>query len=152
MPRVMARIQAVDRQRAYRDMRATLEWARAQPGVERVVALGICFGGPYALHAAADGIVDAVATWHGSRMDAALDRAAEMQCPMRLHFGEVDPFVAPAAVEKVRAALAGNRDAHIVVHPGATHGFSHRGAPEAYDETAERAGIAALRELVATPG
>ena len=114
--------------------------------------LGICFGGPYALLAAADGVVDGVVTWHGTRMEDYLARAAEMRCPMRLHFGSADPFVPQEAVETVRTAFGGRRDVRIIVHAGATHGFSHRAAARAYDVHAERAGMDSLRELVAEPG
>jgi carboxymethylenebutenolidase len=149
MARVMARLQALDRQRFYRDLRAAIDWARAQTNGKAVIALGICFGGPFALQAAADGAVNGVVTWHGSRMENHLERAAEMLCPMRLHFGSVDPFVKQEAVEAVRRAFAGRDKVRIFVHEGATHGFSHRAAPQAYNEHAERAGMASLRELIA---
>jgi hypothetical protein len=38
------------------------------------------------------------------------------------------------------------------VHDGATHGFSHRAAPQAYDGSAERAGMESVRELVGGVG
>lgn len=104
------------------------------------------------MHAAADGVVDGVVTWHGTRMESYVKRAAEMRCPMRLHFGSADPFVSLEAVEAVRAAFAGHRDVRIIVHDGATHGFSHRAAPQAYDDHAERAGMDSLRELIAEAG
>jgi carboxymethylenebutenolidase len=146
--RVMARVQGVDRQRTYVDLRAAIDWIRAQVPERNVVILGICFGGPYALLAAADGLVDGVVTWHGTRMQDFVARASEMRCPMRLHFGSADPFVPAAAVEAVRTAFAARDDVRVVVHEGATHGFSHRGAPKAYDERAERAGMSSLLELV----
>jgi carboxymethylenebutenolidase len=146
--RVMARIQVLDRPRGYRDLRAAIDWVRGQPDGQSVVILGICFGGPYALLAAADGVVDGVVTWHGTRMENYIERAAEMRCPMRLHFGSADPFVRTEAVEAVRVAFAGRRDVRVIVHDGATHGFSHCGAARAYDEQAERAGMASLSELV----
>ena len=151
MARVMARLRALDRERAHADLRAAIEWVRGrQESRQPVVVLGICFGGPSALLAAADGVADGVVTWHGSRMEHHLDRAAEMRCPMRLHFGGADPFVPKEAVEAVRTAFAGHGQVRIVVHEGATHGFSHRGAPAAYDEPAERAGMDSVRELVRT--
>lgn len=149
MRRVVGRIQALDRERAYLDLRAAIDWARRQSGCSSVVALGICFGGPYALLAAADGAVDGVVTWHGTALESYLARAAEMRCPMRLHFGSVDPFVPARAVEAVRTAFAGRRDVRIVVHEGATHGFSHRGARQAYDAKAEQAGMDSACALVA---
>ena len=151
MARVKARLQALDRERAYRDFRAAIDWARGEGSGHAVVVLGICFGGPFALLAAADGSADGVATWHGTRMENYLERAAQMRCPMRLHFGSADPFVPLAAVEAIRMAFAGRPDVRIIVHEGATHGFSHPAAP-AHNEQAERAGMDSVRELIAVAG
>jgi hypothetical protein len=52
----------------------------------------------------------------------------------------------------VRRAFSERRDVEIFVHEGATHGFSHRAAPRAYDERAERAGMESLRELIGGDG
>ena len=149
MKRIMGRLRAVDPARTYGDLRAVIDWARGQAPGSPVVMLGICFGGPFALQAAADGVVDAVVTWHGSRMENHLARVAEMRCPMHHHIGAVDPVVPPAALEALRAAFAGRPNVRLFVHGGATHGFSQRGAPQAYDARAEQAGMASLRELVA---
>jgi carboxymethylenebutenolidase len=149
-PRAMARIQALDRQRASRDLRAAIDWVRDQQPGRPVLAIGICFGGWVALQAAADGAVDGVITWHGSRMETCLERAADIRCPMRLHFGSADPVVPPEALEKIQRAFAGRSDVRITVHEGATHGFSHRGAPRAYQPDAERAGMESVRELIAS--
>jgi len=152
MARVMARLQGLDRPRSDRDLRAAIDWVRAQEGDRPVVMLGICFGGSYALLAAADDVVDGVVTWHGTWLDNYVERAAEMRCPMRLHFGSADPFVPSAAVEAVRSAFVEHRDLRVIVHDGATHGFSHRAAAQAYNEPAERAGMDSLRELIAQVG
>jgi carboxymethylenebutenolidase len=147
MPRVMARMQSLDRERAARDLRAVTRWLRAEAGCRSVIALGICFGGPFALRAAADGDANGVVTWHGTALGQHLTRAAEMRGPMRLHFGGADPFVPPREVAAIRAAFAARADVQIVVHDGATHGFSHRGVPEAFQPAAERAALDAAREL-----
>jgi carboxymethylenebutenolidase len=147
----MARLKAFDRQRGEGDFRAVIDWARSQSG-KPVVALGICFGGPYALLAAADGRVDGVVTWHGTRLEAHVERASGMRCPLRLHFGSVDPVVPKEAVETVRRAFAGRSDVQIFVHEGATNGFSHRSARQAYNPAAEKAAMNSLRELVADVG
>ena len=146
--RAIGRLQALDRARTLRDLGAAIAWIRDEEGGAPVVVLGICFGGPFALAAAAEGLAQGVVTWHGTRMEQALARAVEMRCPMRLHFGAVDPFVPMEAVEAVRAAFAGRADVVVAVHEGATHGFSHRGSARSYDAAAERAGLASLRELV----
>ncbi len=147
--RAIGRLQALDRPRAGRDLRAAIDWARGQNSGQAIVLLGICFGGPYALLAAADGVVDAVVTWHGTRMDQFLERVAEMRCPMRLHFGSADPVAPPEAVAAVRQAFAERPDVRVVVHEGAGHGYSQRASPHAYHEAAERAGMYAVQELVA---
>ena len=151
--RAMGRLQALDRARTLRDLGAAIAWIRDEEGAAAVVVLGICFGGPFALAAAALGLAQGIVTWHGTRMEHALARAAEMRCPMRLHFGAVDPFVPMEAVAAVRAAFAGRADVAITVHEGATHGFSHRGSSRSYQHTAERAGLDSLRALARTaPG
>ena len=147
--RAIARLQEFDRTRADRDLRAAIDWARQQNSGQAIVMLGICMGGPYALRAAADGLVDGVVTWHGTRMENYLERAAAMRCPMRLHFGSADPFSPPEAVEAIRGAFVDRPDVKVVVHEGAKHGYSHRAAPHAFDAPAERAGMYAVRELVA---
>jgi carboxymethylenebutenolidase len=68
---------------------------------------------------------------------------------MRLHFGSQDPVVPLEAVEKVREAFEGRPEVEIVVHQGASHGFSHPQGPS-YDETAERAAMEAVKGLLAT--
>lgn len=148
MARVMARLRALDSERAYRDLRATIDWARGQRGSPSVVLVGLCFGGPYTLRAAADGVVDGAVIWHGTRLEQHLDRAAEVRCPVRMHFGGADPFVPPAAVEAVRLAFQGSPNVRMTVHEGATHGFSHRAAPAAYNAPAEQAGMESVRELL----
>jgi carboxymethylenebutenolidase len=152
MPRVMARMQALDRECAARDLRALIGWLRAEAGCSSVIALGICFGGPFALRAAADGDASGVVTWHGTALGQHLERAVDMRGPMRLHFGGADPFVPPGEVAAVRSAFAARPDVQIVVHEGATHGFSHRGVPEAFQPAAERAAMDAARELSRTLG
>ncbi len=148
MARAMARVRGVNRERAYADLRTSIDRAREANG--KVVVLGICFGGPLALAAAADAVADGVVTWHGSRLEQALTRAGEMRCPLRLHCGSVDPVMPPEALRAVRAAFAEHGDVQIIVHEGATHGFSHRTA-RVYDARAERAGMDAVRELVHMP-
>jgi carboxymethylenebutenolidase len=127
------------------DLSAVLDWATAQSN-GRVVGVGICFGGPFVLRFAAEGRLAGGVTWHGSRMQAHLDRAREISCPLRFHFGDADPVTPPEVIEAVRSAFSSHPDVSIVVHPGASHGFSHDGA--AYDEVAGRAGLDAPGELL----
>lgn len=149
MARVMKRLQALDRQLCYRDLCTALRWTR-QETKQPVVLLGICFGGPFAMLAAQDNLVDGVVTWHGTQMQNYLEHAAQIRCPLRLHFGGADPFVPLSAVEEIRAALSSHPDVRLFVHEGATHGFSHRAAQKAYQPQAEQAGMASVFSLLET--
>jgi len=140
-----ARLQGFEPARCIADLAAVVDWAHAE-GNGRVVGLGICFGGPFVLRFAGEGRLDGAVTWHGSRMEQHLSKAATTTCPLRLHFGADDPVTPPEAIDAIRAAFASHPDVSIVVHPGASHGFSHDG--EAYDAKACRAGLDAVAELM----
>ena len=148
MARGMERVQKMDRARAYQDFLSVIDWLRAEPEVNgHVIGVGICFGGPFCFLAAADGKLNAVATWHGSRLDGFLDRAQDMKCPMRIHFGDQDPVAPPEVREKVAGAFAGRSDVLITLHPGATHGFSQRDSP-AHQPEAHQAAVRSVLELI----
>lgn len=149
MTAVMARLKGFDAARGAADFRAAVAWLRAEHPDDKIIAIGICFGGAYVVNAAADGLVDGVVCWHAGRLDQLVHRAKEITVPMRLHFGSVDPVVPMTAVDTVRTAFADHEDVHVVVHEGATHGFSHPTAP-AFNAPAERAAMAAVLELAAT--
>ena len=141
-----ARMAGFDVAKCTDDLRAVLDWTRAHCN-GRVAGLGICFGGPFVLRFAGEAALDAVVTWHGSRMENFLKRASETQCPLRLHFGADDPVSPPEAIEAIRKAFAQHPDLEIVVHPGCVHGYSHDGP--AYHAGAARAGLDAAAELLA---
>jgi carboxymethylenebutenolidase len=141
----IARLRGFELRRCLEDLSAVVDWARAR-GNGQVVGLGICFGGPFVLRLAAARRLDGVVTWHGSRMQDHLERASEIVCPLRLHFGAADPSTPPEAIETLRSTFASHPDVSIVVHPGADHGFSHDG--RAFDARACRAGLDAVDELL----
>lgn len=144
MKRVMARLGALDRERTYRDLRAVIDWAReASP---RVILLGVCFGGPFVVRAAADGAADGVVAWHPSRLEDHLEGMERIRCPLRLHLGSEDPLTPPNVVAELRSAVAPLPDARMEIHPGATHGFTHRSAP-VYQPAAEHAAMVSVAEL-----
>ncbi len=141
----------IDREQTLDDLKAVANWLKGQTGGP-VAGLGICFGGPWVLLAAASGDLSGVVCWHGSRLEQYLDRfdPASVTAPLRLHFGEIDPITPPEAIEAIGTAFADHPDCRLVVHPGADHGFSHEGA--AWDESAASAGLADLRELLIALG
>ena len=142
----IGRLKGFDLDRCLADVRAVIDWTRARCK-GRVAGLGICFGGPVVLVAAADGALDGIVAWHGSRMENFLEGADGIACPLRFHFGSEDPVTPPDAIRKIRDAFADHPDAEFVIHEGLVHGFSHEG--ESYDEAAARAGVEATRALLA---
>ncbi len=98
------------------------------------------------LRLAAQGLVNGVVTWHGSRMQGSLDLVGKIECPIRHHIGEADPVVPPDVLVAIRAGFADHPDCNIVVHPGAGHGFSHDG--DAWDASAYQAGFADVVDLL----
>ncbi|MCZ6784278.1 MAG: dienelactone hydrolase family protein [Proteobacteria bacterium] len=142
-----SRLRGFDRDACLADIRAVIAWTGARCN-GRVVGLGICFGGPVMLVAAGEGLLSGLVAWHGSRMEGFLDRAGEIRCPVRFHFGAADPVTPPEAIEKIRAAFADHPDASFVIHPDAVHGFSHDGAH--FDPVAAQSGVDDTRTLLAS--
>jgi carboxymethylenebutenolidase len=105
------------------DIGTTVKALRARPELAgKVGAFGYCMGGRLAYFAAATARVDAAACFYGGAIQDNLDRAPSITCPIQFHYGERDSVIPPAAVERVRAAMAGKR-AEIFVYP-ADHGFN----------------------------
>lgn len=90
----------------------------------KVAILGFCFGGRYALLAAARLGVDAAASFHGAKMGEHVDEAGKIKCRVSFHFGETDPVVPIEELDAIRKAFAGRADADISVYPGVGHNFA----------------------------
>lgn len=107
------------------DLEGTVRSLRERPEVTGDVgALGFCIGGRLAYLAAAAGLVEAAACYYGGGIQDQLQKAAAARCPMLFHYGETDPMIPLAAVERVRAAFADRDTAKFFVYPGASHGFN----------------------------
>ena len=151
--RAIARMSGLDFARVTQDFRELLAALKSDSTCNgKLVGLGICLGGPFAFAAAADGELDGVATWHGSRMSGVVERAGEVKCPVRMDFGDEDPVVPADELAKIRQACAAIDDFEIRVHAGAGHGFSHTGwsghRPEVMAQARRELGglLAALRD------
>lgn len=126
--RAFARMPTLDFERATQDFRELLAALKADPDCNgRVAGLGICLGGPFVFNAAADGELDAIATWHGTRMGNVIGRAAEVKCPLIMDYGDEDPIAPLEEISAVEKACSVIDDFTLRVHPGAGHGFSHTG-------------------------
>ena len=87
--RAFKRLDALDFARVNQDFRELLSALKQDAQCNgRVVGLGICLGGGFIWNAAADHELAGVATWHGSRMGDVMDRAAQLECPVIMDFGD----------------------------------------------------------------
>jgi carboxymethylenebutenolidase len=112
-----------------RDLRGTIDAgktvldvlaaAAALPKGARRGVVGYCWGGTVAWHGATRTSAFAAAVgWYGGGVAAARDERPN--CPVQLHFGEVDASIPMADVEAIREAQPG---VEVFVYAGAGHGF-----------------------------
>ncbi len=132
--------QKLDRELALADIQAAIEVA----GVHgKVGVVGYCFGGLLTWLAACelDG-VSAASSYYGGGVAGEVSRTA--QCPVIMHFGELDAHIPMTDVEKVQAAQP---EVTVHVYP-ADHGFNcdHRAS---YDANAAELARSRTLELFA---
>lgn len=126
--RAFARMGGADFARMTADFRELLAALRADPACNgKVMALGICLGASFCWNAAADGELDGVAMWHGSRVESVVHRAPEVRCPVLMDYGDEDPVAPLEKIREIERACECIADFTLRVHPGAGHGFSHTG-------------------------
>jgi carboxymethylenebutenolidase len=126
----VARLRALSPEELDADLAEVIAAARVDPqGDGRVVTLGICFGGGYAVRAAARGLVNGAAAWHGTGLGDATSDPDAIRVPLSLHFGADDALVPLEEVIEVRMAFAARDDVVVALYPRAAHGFSQPGSP-----------------------
>lgn len=136
----LARARAVPTAAVRADVRAVAAAMRMGPSPTAIATAGYCFGGPFALWAAAEGVADAAFAFHGSRLEGPMDVLPGLRCPVSLHFGEADHATPPSLIARLRTALAGNPSAQFHTYPGARHGFALSGHP-GWDSAAAQASV-----------
>lgn len=111
------------------DISSTVEHIRSLPSFSGGVAVaGMCLGGKLAYLAAASASVDAAVSFYGVGIETHLHLASDLQCPLMLHFGDLDPYVPEPARKAISDALQLQPSVMMYVYPGANHGFYTRGA------------------------
>lgn len=122
------------------DMRATLEYLRADPRCNgRVGTLGYCLGGRLAVLLAMRSDVDCAVSYYGVNIDQYLAEVPRIARPLLVHFAEKDALVPAANRERIIAALATRPGVTIEVHEGANHAFALEGGPNFAPAAAARA-------------
>jgi carboxymethylenebutenolidase len=116
------------------DLKATLGFMRKYTGVDgKVGCVGYCLGGKLAYMMATRSDVDASVAYYGVNIENMLDE--HVGKPLLMHIAEEDQYVSKDAQEKIKAALAKNKNVTIYSYPGVEHAFA-RGQGMHYDEQA----------------
>ncbi|MGJ7611913.1 MULTISPECIES: dienelactone hydrolase family protein [unclassified Variovorax] len=118
-----------DEARGMQDMQSAIDVLRARAEVpeKKVGVLGFCLGGKLAYLAACRTDADAAVGYYGVGIDAALDEADKIKCPLTLHVAELDKFCPSEARERIVATLKGRPGVSLYVYPGMDHAFARTG-------------------------
>jgi carboxymethylenebutenolidase len=116
------------------DLVDTLKAVRALPQHNgRAMAMGICYGGPYALIGPKRLGFDAGVSCHGTQLVDFIHELDGVTQPVCILWGDQD-FAAPAAVvEAYRAVAARQANVEVHVFPGVAHGYMLRHSTTAFD-------------------
>jgi carboxymethylenebutenolidase len=126
--RAQARRDAFEAEDGVRDLRFAIAAMRALPESNGNVAVGgYCFGGRYALIAAARLDVQAAFAFHGIRMGDNLEDARNIRVPVSFHFGDDDHSTPMSEVRAIQAAVEGNPNVELCVYPGVGHSYTWHG-------------------------
>jgi carboxymethylenebutenolidase len=130
----MAAAQELDFPAAVADAIAALGALRELPEVSggRAGVLGFCFGGSISWQVAAAGDPDVAVPYYGSAIPGALDVAGQVTCPMLMHWGGADPFIAREGIDAVAAMAAGRDNIDCEIHEGAGHAFDNHKSERFY--------------------
>ena len=90
--------------------------------------IGFCLGGGIAYMVAAASDPAIAVCYYGSAIPGAIDRAAQVTCPILFHFGEDDTYISTEQRRAVAHAFAGRRGVEIHVHPASGHAFDNHDA------------------------
>ena len=123
------------------DLQAAIDMLRNEQSSIGVV--GYCFGGLLTWLSACElNGVDAAASYYGGGLVNHADKQAN--CPVMMHFGELDAHIPMSDVEQIRQAQPGAE----VFSYDADHGFNcdHRGS---YDSTASKLALSRTLEFFA---
>ena len=123
-----AAMQKLDLAAAVGDAIDALEVLRAMPEVtdRRAGVLGFCLGGTLAYEVGVHGDPQAAVVYYGSGIPSALEEAAQVTCPMIMHWGGADPYIPRAKIDAVAAMAADRDNIECHVHEGAGHAFDNR--------------------------
>ena len=142
--RAVELMNAADNARALADIAIAVDTLKTRDGFTGPIAsIGYCWGGLLSYLSAAEGMVDAAVCYYGGGIQNNLDRAADIEVPVLMLFGEEDTHIPMDAVHQIAEAFEDNELVDIVSFTDAGHGFNcthrdsynQRAAVEAHGES-----------------
>jgi carboxymethylenebutenolidase len=122
--RAIARAQRVDRKSGNAYIRASIDKLKSASSCDgKVAVFGFCYGGPYAVEAAAHLGVDGAISFHGSYIEKFLEEFKNINCPIDFHFGDNDNVAPMDVIRLVEAECSKLEDANVFVYSGGAHGY-----------------------------
>ena len=145
--------QGFDEAKGVQDIQSAITALRGRPEMlgGKVGVLGFCLGGKLAYLAACRTDADVAVGYYGVGIEAALDEAARITCPLVLHIAELDKFCPPEARAKILQALQGRSNIALHVYPGTDHAFARKGGEHFHKPSALMAherSVAALKSAM----
>ena len=141
---------------------AALELLKKDSTVDpaNIAAIGYCFGGGVVLNMARQGIdIKGVASFHGS-LGAVMkpEKPTPIKAAVRVYNGADDKFISAEAIDAIKKEMADQKvDFKFVNYPGAVHAFTNPeatengrkfGIPLAYNEAADKASWADMKDFL----
>ncbi|MFK8018534.1 MAG: dienelactone hydrolase family protein [Pseudomonadales bacterium] len=145
--KAMARMGALNDQDCDCDVSALLDHVRAAHTEQRIIGLGICFGGRPVFRAAIDAKLDGVAAWHGVRIGELASELTKLPCPASLQFGAIDAWTPAEDISAIKQATSNLNGVDIQVHADCDHGFTHLGRAPVFNQAAYDKSYASLLKL-----
>lgn len=136
--RAFARMDRTPFDQAFGDVSDVVDHLRARDDSNgKVAVMGFCYGGPFALVAAAKCGIQAGLSYHGSFVDKHLDAMPDVACPLSFHWGDNDRAAPLDVIDEVRKTFTARDDAEVILYPGGVeHGYMLPGHGDAYNEAA----------------
>jgi carboxymethylenebutenolidase len=99
----------------------------------RALAMGFCYGGPFAILGPKRLGFDAGMSCHGSRMQDYLAEMEGVTAPVCIVWGDADTAAPPELIEAYRAVAARMANLELRIFPGVLHGYMMPGSTKAFD-------------------
>jgi carboxymethylenebutenolidase len=132
------------------DMADTLAQLRELPEFSgSAVAMGFCYGGPYAIIAPKRLGFSAGVSCHGTQMLDYLDELQDVSEPVCVLWGDRDHRAPEEVLNAYRALSERKKNLELHIFPGVQHGYMMRGIPSAFDRQAREFSMARAVTILA---